>query len=82
MDHINFQMQGMGAPPVLNQPPQIFGSYGPDGLQNVSQMPPDMASHMFADTHLLMEDTNEAKRRRIARVRPHGRWEPPCWLTN
>lgn len=65
MDHMGFQIPGMAPPPLINQPPQIFGSYGPDGLP---QMPPDLASHMFPDAHLLMEDTNEAKRRRIARV--------------
>ncbi|PHH60649.1 hypothetical protein CDD81_1370 [Ophiocordyceps australis] len=65
MDHMSFQMPGMAAPPLLNQPPQIFGSYAADGL---SQMPHDYASHMFADSHLLMEDSNEAKRRRIARA--------------
>ena len=66
MDHMGFQMSGMAPPPLMNQPPQIFGAYGPDGLP---QMPPDLASHIFPDSHLLMEDTNEAKRRRIARVR-------------
>lgn len=65
MDHMGFQIPGMAPPPLMNQPPQIFGTYGPDGL---SQMAPDFASHMFPDSHLLMEDSNEAKRRRIARV--------------
>ncbi|KAJ6438482.1 fungal specific transcription factor [Purpureocillium lavendulum] len=65
MDHMGFQIPGMAPPPLINQPPQIFGSYGPDGLP---QMPPDLTSHMFPDAHLLMEDTNEAKRRRIARA--------------
>lgn len=74
MDHMNFQIPGMGPPPIMNQPPRIFGGYGPDGMANASQMPADLAAHMFPDTHLLMEDTNEAKRRRIARVResPHA----------
>lgn len=76
MDHMNFQMPGMGPPPLMNQPPQIFGGYGSDGLPNVPQMPPDLAAHMFPDAHLLMEDTNEAKRRRIARVR--NRLAAPC----
>ncbi|OAA40364.1 Transcription factor [Metarhizium rileyi] len=67
MDHMNFQIPGMGPPPIMNQPPQIFGGYGPDGLSN-AQMPTDLAAHMFPDAHLLMEDTNEAKRRRIARA--------------
>ncbi|KZZ96535.1 Transcription factor [Moelleriella libera RCEF 2490] len=68
MDHMGFQMHGMAPPPLMNQPPQIFGGYSTDGLPNVSQMPPDLAAHMFPDAHLLMEDTNEAKRRRIARA--------------
>ncbi|KAM4056225.1 fungal specific transcription factor [Hirsutella rhossiliensis] len=65
MDHMGFQIPGMAPPPLMNQPPQIFGTYGPDGLP---QMPSDFASHMFPDSHLLMEDSNEAKRRRIARA--------------
>ncbi|PNY29113.1 Transcriptional activator protein acu-15 [Tolypocladium capitatum] len=65
MDHMAFQMPGMAPPVLMNQPPQIFGAYGPGGLP---QMPPDLVSHMFTDSHLLMEDTNEAKRRRIARA--------------
>lgn len=68
MDHLGFQVPGMAPPPLMNQPPQIFGGYNGDGLPNVSQMPPDLAAHMFPEAHLLMEDTNEAKRRRIARV--------------
>lgn len=65
MDHLHGGFQMPMAPPVLlNQPPQIFGGYpGPDGMQ----MHPDLAAQMFAD-HGLLDDTNEAKRRRIARV--------------
>ncbi|KAF4594985.1 fungal specific transcription factor [Ophiocordyceps camponoti-floridani] len=65
MDNMAFQIPGMAPPPVMNQPPQIFGSYGPEGM---SHMASDFASHMFPDAHLMMEDTNEAKRRRIARA--------------
>ncbi|KAK2603769.1 hypothetical protein QQS21_004054 [Conoideocrella luteorostrata] len=68
MDHMGFQMHGMPPPPLMNQPPQIFGGYSTEGLPNVPQMPPDLAAHMFPDAHLLMEDSNEAKRRRIARA--------------
>lgn len=59
-----------GAPPLMNQPPQIFGGYGPDGLPNMPQMPSDLAAHMFNDPNMLLDDSNEAKRRRIARVSP------------
>jgi hypothetical protein len=63
-----FQMSAVGPPPpLLNPPPQIFGGYTPDGLP-LQQLPPELAAQMFGD-HGLMDDTNEAKRRRIARVR-------------
>ena len=67
MDQMGFQMPGMATPQLMNPPPPIFGPYGADGLP-VQQLPPDLAGHMFSD-NVLMEDTNEAKRRRIARVR-------------
>ncbi|KAI8225350.1 Fusaridione A cluster transcription factor fsdR [Colletotrichum sp. SAR 10_99] len=68
MDHMGFQMPHMGhPPPLMNQPPQIFGAYTPDGLP-VQHMPPDLAAHMFGDPSTLLDDANEAKRRRIARV--------------
>lgn len=67
MDHLHAGFQMSMAPPLMNQPPQIFGGYSDHGL-STSQLPPDMLSaHMFAD-HGMMDDTNEAKRRRIARV--------------
>ncbi|KAK4127374.1 hypothetical protein N657DRAFT_566444 [Parathielavia appendiculata] len=51
----------------MNPPPQIFGGYSEHGLP-IQQLPPDlMAAQMFGD-HGLLEDTNEAKRRRIARA--------------
>ncbi|RDA83361.1 hypothetical protein CP532_3718 [Ophiocordyceps camponoti-leonardi (nom. inval.)] len=65
MDHMSFQIPGMAPPPVMNQPPQIFGPYGHEGMPHMAS---DFASHMFPDAHLLMEDSNEAKRRRIARA--------------
>lgn len=65
MDHMNFQMAGDMPPSIAQQPPQIFGGYpGPDGLH----LPPDIAAQMFPDTHMLYDDSQEAKRRRIARV--------------
>lgn len=55
----------------MNPPPQIFGGYSEHGMP-MPQLPPDlMAAQMFGD-HGLLEDTNEAKRRRIARV---SQWE-------
>jgi len=61
-----FQMPPMQRPTLINQPPQIFGGY--DGLP--MQLPPDMTAHMFGDPSALLDEANEAKRRRIARVRP------------
>lgn len=56
------------APPMQHQPPpQIFGPYS-NGLPNMDMS--DMASQMFGDPASLLEDSNEAKRRRIARVGP------------
>ncbi|KAL2135080.1 hypothetical protein VTI74DRAFT_9896 [Chaetomium olivicolor] len=64
--HTGFQMP-IPPPPLLNQPPQIFGAYNEHGL-TMPQLPPDLlAAQMFGDPGLL-EDTNEAKRRRIARA--------------
>ncbi|KAF6836127.1 fungal specific transcription factor domain-containing protein [Colletotrichum plurivorum] len=68
MDHMGFQMPHMGhPPPLMNQPPQIFGAYTADGMP-VQHMPPDLAAHMFGDPSTLLDDANEAKRRRIARA--------------
>lgn len=64
--HTGFQMP-IPPPPLMNPPPQIFGGYNDHAL-GMPQLPPDLlAAQMFAD-HGLLEDTNEAKRRRIARV--------------
>ncbi|KAI9149270.1 N-terminal binuclear Zn cluster-containing protein [Paramyrothecium foliicola] len=67
MEHMGFQIPGM-PPPLVNQPPQIFGTYGPDGLQQLSHFPHDLAAHMFPDSAMLLDDSNEAKKRRIARA--------------
>ena len=67
MDHMGFQLPPM-APPLMNQPPQIFGGYGP-GPDGLPQFPPDLAAQMFSDSAMMLDDSNEAKRRRIARVR-------------
>ena len=73
MNHMNFQMPGGMAPPppVNHAPPQIFGSYGPDGLPQVQQLAPELAAQMFPDSNLLFDESQDAKRRRIARVRSH-----------
>ena len=80
MDHMGFQMPGMGRPTLLNPPPQIFGAYSQDGVP-LSQLPPELAAQMFPDHATLLDDANEAKRRRIARVRdivwPRRPW--PLW---
>ena len=55
------------APPMMNPPPQIFGNYPHDGMSMAASLP-DMTGSMFTDGTLL-DDSNEAKRRRIARVR-------------
>lgn len=61
----DIQPMPMGAQP--QQPAQIFGNYLSDG----SQMPGMSAGSMYQDEATLGagEDTNDAKRRRIARVR-------------
>lgn len=70
MDHLrvdpgSFQIPGMHPPPLMNQPPQIFGTYGHDGL---GVLPPELAAQMGFDPSALLDDVNEAKRRRIARA--------------
>ena len=74
MDHMHsgFQMP-MAAPPLMNPPPQIFGGYPEHGMQ-MHQLPPDLSvAQMFGD-HGLLDDSNEAKRRRIARVSFDSWW--------
>ncbi|KAM0518480.1 hypothetical protein ACHAPE_004243 [Trichoderma viride] len=60
-----FQMPPLVAPQLTNQPPQIFGSYLADGLP---QLTPDMAAQLFPDSSMLLDDSLDAKRRRIARA--------------
>ena len=62
-DNIGFQMPNMVAPPLMNPPPQLFGAYNTDGLP----LAVDLSDMSFGDGSLL-DDSNEAKRRRIARV--------------
>ena len=63
-DNNGFQIPQTQPPPLMNPPPQIFGGYGNDGLPN---LPPDLSQPIFTDGTLL-DESNEAKRRRIARV--------------
>lgn len=72
MDSLHHDSNGNGfampqPPPLMNPPPQIFGNYSADGLPMVANLP-DMAGPIFTDG-TLFDESNEAKRRRIARVR-------------
>lgn len=58
-------MPQMAGPPLMNPPPQIFGAYGANGLPNMDL--PDLSQPIFGDASL-MDESIEAKRRRIARV--------------
>jgi hypothetical protein len=65
-DHKGFQMPQMAAPPLMNPPPQIFGAYSVDGLSNMNL--PDLSQQPIFGDGTLMDESLEAKRRRIARV--------------
>jgi hypothetical protein len=68
MDQFTFRMPGNGPPPpppMHHPPPQFFGGFGADNMQH---LPPDIASQMF-DSHMFFDDPQDAKRRRISRVR-------------
>ncbi|KAF3064063.1 hypothetical protein GL218_02527 [Daldinia childiae] len=70
MDHMRvdpggFQIPGMHRPQLMNQPPQIFGTYSHDGLPVLH---PELAAQMAFDPSSLLDDPNDAKRRRIARA--------------
>ncbi len=49
-----------------NPPPQIFGGYS-DGSDFAPALD-DLTGPLFGDTATLLDDSNEAKRRRIARA--------------
>ncbi|KAL7936689.1 fungal-specific transcription factor domain-containing protein [Trichoderma chlorosporum] len=69
MDRLGmFQIPGLVRPPLTNQPPQVFNSLLADGLASLQQLPPDMAAQIFADSNLLLDDSQDAKRRRISRA--------------
>lgn len=70
MEHhmAGFQMPALAQPPpLMNQPPQIFGADTYHGMP-MQHLPPDLTAQMFGDPSALLDDANEAKRRRIARV--------------
>lgn len=60
------EVTGFEMPPMSNPPPQIFGARNADG----SPVAPSLPGPMFTDEQLSgnMDDNNDAKRRRIARV--------------
>ena len=60
-------MGNMQPPPLMNPPPQIFGAYEHDGLSLGANLGMD-GSNMFGDGMGGMDESSEAKRRRIARV--------------
>jgi hypothetical protein len=64
-DNNGFAMPQIPPPPLMNPPPQIFGAYSADGLPMPNMN--EMSQPIFGDGTLL-DESNEAKRRRIARV--------------
>lgn len=73
MDHHlgGFQIPAMAQSTLMNQPPQIFGTHAYDGMR-MQNLSPELTAQMFGDSTMLLDDSNEAKRRRIARVSPVG----------
>jgi hypothetical protein len=61
---------GFELPQLLNPPPQIFGGFNMDGPAIAPQLPGPIFTE--DQTQLSVEETNEAKRRRIARVDHHS----------
>ncbi|KAI9049455.1 hypothetical protein LZ554_006487 [Drepanopeziza brunnea f. sp. 'monogermtubi'] len=59
-------MPQMATPPIMNPPPQIFGGYSHDGLPSNMSLP-DLSQPYLGDGGL-MDESIEAKRRRIARA--------------
>ncbi|KAK2767420.1 hypothetical protein FQN54_003576 [Arachnomyces sp. PD_36] len=68
MDGLGEDTDGTGyeMPMTMNQPPQIFGAYNPDG----SPIPPSLPGPIFSDDNAAgnAEENNDVKRRRIARA--------------
>lgn len=57
----------MAQPPLMHQPPQIFGANAYDTMQ-MQHLSPDLTAQMFGDPSMMLDDTTDAKRRRIARA--------------
>lgn len=64
-DNNGYQMPHMAGPPMMNHQPQMYGAYTADGMPTMGM--PDMSQQMYGDGSM-MDDSIEAKRRRIARV--------------
>ncbi len=65
-------------PQLLNPPPQIFGGFDSDGSSIAAQLPGPIFTE--DQTQLSVEESNEAKRRRIARVNKHQGGISRCLL--
>ena len=71
MDNLSEDLDGMGydMSHIMSQAPQIFGGFNTDG----SPVTAGLSDSMFAENQDPGSvDENEAKRRRIARVRSRG----------
>lgn len=69
-----FHMSHIPPPPRLHPPPpQIFGGYNGDTLPESLDVSTMFADAGMLDVHGLLDDSQEAKRRRIARVRRDSR---------
>ncbi|PKY06546.1 fungal-specific transcription factor domain protein [Aspergillus campestris IBT 28561] len=67
MDGMGEGSEGMGfdMPMLMNQQPNLFGAYGPEGSPMNSALP----NHAYDDAALMAgDDANDSKRRRIARA--------------
>ena len=69
--HLNFQIppNAMPPPPPMGHhpPPQVFNTFDP-ATDSLSHLPPDYVNQMFSDSHLMFDESQDAKRRRIARA--------------
>ncbi|KAE8148698.1 fungal-specific transcription factor domain-containing protein [Aspergillus avenaceus] len=80
MDGMGEGSDGMGfdMPMLMNQQPHIFGAYNPDGSHG-SPMNSVLQNSNFNDESAMgaVDDNNDAKRRRIARIKCDGKM-PKC----
>ncbi|PSS00760.1 fungal-specific transcription factor domain-containing protein [Coniella lustricola] len=63
-----FQIPGMATPLMNAPPPQIFGADTTFHGMPMQQLPPELTAQMFSDPGSFLDDSSEAKRRRIARA--------------